>query len=63
MRLAEFIRTNLEQILREWEEFAGRLAGDVSLPRWLLRDHAKPIVASIADGGVAPVRGVRELGR
>lgn len=48
MHLSEFIRANTEQILREWEDFARKLAGEVSLPKWLLRDHANSIIGQIA---------------
>jgi signal transduction histidine kinase len=48
MTLAEFIRTNSDRILREWEDFASRIS-DAALPRWILRDHAASIVNVIAD--------------
>lgn len=48
MRLSEFMSVNSEQIIRAWEEFAKALSGKVSLPRWILRDHAPAIVKFIA---------------
>ncbi len=49
MHLSEFIRINTDQILREWEDFARKLTGELPLPRWLLRDHAALIIGRIAD--------------
>ena len=49
MRLSEFIRANVDQIVHEWEEFAKTLSAGTALPRWLLRDHAPAIVKYIAD--------------
>ncbi|MBF6559196.1 MAG: HAMP domain-containing histidine kinase [Candidatus Binataceae bacterium] len=54
MGLAEFIKTNTEQILREWEGFAKNLAGDVPLSRWVLRDHAAAIIKYIAESMEQP---------
>jgi signal transduction histidine kinase len=48
MTLAQFIRTNSDRILQEWEDFANRIS-DAPLPRWILRDHAPSIVKFIAD--------------
>ena len=48
MRLAQFIRTNSDRILQEWEDFANQIS-DAPLPRWALRDHAPSIVKFIAD--------------
>lgn len=49
MRLADFIRTDAERILREWEEFVKTLRPATLLPRWLLRAYAAAILQSIAD--------------
>jgi signal transduction histidine kinase len=50
MRLADFILSNMETILGEWEEFAATLlpaaAGMTSLA---LRDHAKQILEAVAN--------------
>src|SRR5215469_6044214 len=48
MTLAQFIRTNSDRILREWEDFANKIS-DAPLPRWILRDHAPSILKFIAD--------------
>jgi len=49
MRLSEFIRTDGERILREWEEFVKTLGVSAILPRWVLRAHAAGILRSIAE--------------
>jgi hypothetical protein len=49
VRLSEFIRTNVDKIVHEWEEFAKTLIAGKALPRWILRDHAPAIVRYIAD--------------
>jgi signal transduction histidine kinase len=49
MRLSEFIKANSEQIIKEWEAFAGTLSGGTGLSRWVLRDHAEAIVKYIAE--------------
>src|SRR5436309_515971 len=47
MRLSEFVKINTDRILSDWEEFAKRISGDASLPRWILRDHAATIITFI----------------
>src|SRR5215475_8806982 len=59
MKLAEFIRSNSDQILQEWEDFAEKIS-DVALPRWLLRDHAAAIIKLIADRMEAPALPVEQ---
>ena len=54
MRLSEFIRANVDQIVHEWEEFAKTLSAGTALPRWLLRDHAPAILKYIADDMEVP---------
>lgn len=49
MRLSEFIGTQAERILREWEDFAKTLSVGAALPRWALRAHAGSILRSIAE--------------
>lgn len=49
MRLADFIETNMEEILSDWEEFARTLlpaAGGMSMSA--LRDHAEQIMHAVA---------------
>ena len=49
MRLADFIETNMEEILSDWEEFARTLlpaAGAMSMSA--LRDHAEQIMHAVA---------------
>lgn len=54
MRLSEFIRSHINEIVREWEEFAKTLSAGVVLPRWVLRDHAPAILTYIADDMEVP---------
>ena len=49
MRLSEFIWTDCELILREWEEFVKTLGVGAVLPRWVLRAQAAGILRSIAE--------------
>lgn len=48
MRIAEFIRTNLEAILDAWERFAKETASGKTLNTGELRDHAIGILHTIA---------------
>jgi signal transduction histidine kinase len=57
MRLAAFIRSDAERILREWEEFVKTLRPGAVLPRWLLRAYGAAILQSIADAIERPERG------
>lgn len=59
MSLAEFIKSNDDQILQEWEQFARKLNG-ATLPRWILRDHAAVIVKSIAERMQRPLPPVEQ---
>jgi signal transduction histidine kinase len=47
MRLSEFIRTNADRIIKEWEEFAKTIPAGEGLPRFVLRDHAPAILAAL----------------
>lgn len=47
-RLATFIRDNTEQILAEWESFAGSLPQGDTMDMAALRDHAKEMLGVIA---------------
>ena len=50
MRLAEFINTNLEEILVEWEAFAATLlAPGQAMTSLALRDHATQVLTAIAE--------------
>ncbi len=50
MRLAEFIRHNVEAILKEWELFAATLLPAASgMASLALRDHAPQILAAVAN--------------
>jgi hypothetical protein len=60
MRLSEFIRANIDQIVSEWEEFAKTLSAGTALPRWILRDHAPAILKCIADDMEVPQAPVEE---
>jgi signal transduction histidine kinase len=48
-RLPDFIRQNTELILGEWETFARGLATGTEMDIVALRDHAKAMLATIAD--------------
>lgn len=48
MRLAEFIITNMTEILSEWDAFARTIETSTELSANALRDHAKPILEAIA---------------
>ena len=60
MRLSEFIRADVDQIVHEWEEFAKTLSAGTALPRWILRDHAPAILKCIADDMEVPQAPVEE---
>ncbi|WP_018167962.1 GGDEF domain-containing protein [Thioalkalivibrio sp. ALMg9] len=49
MRLAEFIRKEMEPILQDWEEFAGTLLHASQMGTTGLRDHARDMLLTIAD--------------
>lgn len=49
MRLADFIRSELEPILQDWEEFAKTLLSAENMDKAALRDHAKHMLLEIAD--------------
>ena len=54
MRLSVFILNNLDQILREWEDFAGTLAPLADADRTELRDHATAVLKVIATDLATP---------
>lgn len=49
MRLAAFIRTEIESILRDWEEFSKTLYHAKNMGKKELRDHAREMLLEIAD--------------
>lgn len=49
MRLADFIRTEIEPILQDWEAFARTISPARSMGRTGLRDHARDMLLEIAD--------------
>ncbi|MGH7916134.1 MAG: sensor histidine kinase [Candidatus Binataceae bacterium] len=49
MHFSEFIRTNADRIIKEWEQFAHAITAAEGLPRWVLRDHALAIVNAVAN--------------
>lgn len=49
MKLSEFIRTNLDLILDEWDRFAKNIPAAAQLNITALRDHASGILLAIAD--------------
>lgn len=54
MRLADFIQSNMEAILGEWEEFARNLAPGSAMSVIALRDHAESILRVTARDMLAP---------
>ena len=48
MRLSQFILSNLEEILTEWEAFARTILPEKQFDSTALRDHAAEILAVIA---------------
>lgn len=48
MRLSEFIQSNLEYLLQEWEQYAGTIHTGKTLNQEKLRDHAKGMLCAIA---------------
>ena len=48
MRLSEFILSNLEEILKEWESFAGTILPPSEFNQLILRDSAVEILKAIA---------------
>ncbi|WP_188566267.1 sensor histidine kinase [Undibacterium terreum] len=48
MNLSDFIRSNLEHILQEWEEFASTLGPLEDANKFELRDHAGAVLKTIA---------------
>ena len=48
MKLSDFIRTNLECILQEWEDFASTLAPLADADKKELRDHAAALLKVVA---------------
>jgi signal transduction histidine kinase len=49
MRLADFIRTNTEKVLVDWEQFARSISPNPEMTALDLRDNAKNMLAAIAD--------------
>lgn len=48
MKLSDFIRTNLESILQEWEDFASTLEPLADADKTELRDHAAAVLKVVA---------------
>lgn len=70
MRLADFITSNLENILQEWQDYAQSIDSASKMNAEELRDHAKNILILIADDlrttqtekqGIAKSRGNQSL--
>jgi len=49
MRLADFIRAEIEPILQDWEEFAKTILNAKHMSKTGLRDHARDMLLEIAD--------------
>ena len=54
MRLSEFILSNVEEILQEWESFASTILPEKDFDKTALRDDAAEILATIARGMETP---------
>src|SRR6185369_5724098 len=54
MRLSEFIMTNLEEIVTEWESFASTVLPEKQFDRATLRDDAAQILSTIAQDMETP---------
>ncbi|WP_409522990.1 hypothetical protein [Nitrincola sp. MINF-07-Sa-05] len=48
MRLADFIRTEIEPILQDWEEFAKTIFYAKHMGKIGLRDHAREMLLDVA---------------
>jgi hypothetical protein len=49
IRLADFIRAEIEPILQDWEEFAKTILHAKHMGKTVLRDHARDMLLEIAD--------------
>ncbi len=49
MRMADFIDTHLDQILKEWDEFAASISSGAEKDAHALRDHVPAILHAIAE--------------
>lgn len=49
MRLADFIRAEIEPIIQDWEEFAKTILHAGQMGKTGLRDHAREMLLEIAD--------------
>src|SRR3954451_9921078 len=54
MRLADFINSNIEPILMEWEVFARSIVPGAKMDVLALRDHAKAILLATVDDMNSP---------
>src|SRR5689334_20077110 len=63
MRLADFILSNIEPILTEWERFARGLAPGEKMDITALRDHAEAILRSAARDMVSPQTGAQQASK
>ena len=52
--LSKFIRSDIEPILRAWEEFAETLYSADDMDKSGLRDHAREMLLAIADDLESP---------
>ncbi|HJV75674.1 MAG TPA: EAL domain-containing protein [Noviherbaspirillum sp.] len=57
MRLSEFIQSNLEVLLQEWEQYAVSVHSGKTLNQEKLRDHAKEMLCAIAADLTTPQTG------
>ena len=64
MRLADFIRSNREHILAEWEEFARSCSpASITMDVTALRDHASAMLGAFADDLVTPQNRAQQLAK
>src|SRR5688572_15148624 len=63
MRLSQFILSDMEGILQEWEDFARTLPAAASMDQKQLRDHAEKILRAIAGEMDKPQSSAAEASR
>lgn len=63
MNMSEFIRYEMDAILEEWEQFARSLCGSEALDPRVLRDHAREMLARVADDMEEPQSRKQQVAR
>ena len=60
MKLADFILSNMENILQEWQDYASTLQPQEHMNQEALRDHAQEMLESIAKDLTTPQTSIEE---